>query len=117
MQIDIQARDFPLTEALQRHAERRLHYALSRNDIRVRRVIMVLSDVNGPRGGHDKRCQLRVILSGMPDLVTEDTEADLYAAINRATSRAGRTLTRRMKRELPRRRHPRPLAGMAPDAW
>lgn len=103
MLIDLQARDFPLTDALQQHAERRLHYALSRNDACIIRIIVRLSDVNGPRGGNDKRCHLQLILSGMPDLVIEDTESDMYDAINRATSRAGRTLTRRLKRHLPRR--------------
>jgi len=96
MHINIQAQGFPLTEALRRHAERRLHYALAHNNRRVCRVIMRLSDVSGPRGGQDKRCHLRVVLSGMPNLVTEDTEADLYDAINRATSRAGRTLNRKL---------------------
>lgn len=96
MHINIQAQGFPLTEALRRHAERRVHYALAHNNQRVCRVIMRLSDVHGPHGGQDRRCHLRVVLSGMPNLVTEDTEADLYDAINRATSRAGRTLTRQL---------------------
>lgn len=105
MHIDIQAREFPLTDALHQHARRRIHYALARNDDRILRVVMRLSDVNGPRGGADKRCHVRVLMSGMPELVTEDTEADMYTAINRATTRAGRSLARRVKRHIPKRRH------------
>jgi ribosomal subunit interface protein len=98
MQIDIKARQFPLTDALYGHAERRLHFALSSYGDQIRRVIVRLSDINGPRGGADKRCHLQVMLVGLPDIVVEDTEPDLYVAINRATDRAGRTLMRKFNR-------------------
>ena len=98
MQIDIKAHDFPLTDALRSHAERRLRSALTCCGEHIRRVAMRLSDINGPRGGSDKRCHLQVVLTGLPDLVVEDTEADLYVAINRAADRAGRTLVRRIER-------------------
>jgi ribosome-associated translation inhibitor RaiA len=91
MLIDIKASDFPLTEALRNHADRRLRSALTCCGQHIRRVTMRLSDVNGPRGGADKRCRLRVALAGLPDVVVEDTQADLYTAIDRATDRAGRT--------------------------
>lgn len=115
MQIDIQARDFSLTDALQQHTQRRLHFALSRTDEHLRRVQVRLSDVNGPRGGRDKRCQLRLVISGMPDLVIEELDADLYAAINRASARAGRSLIRRLKRQLPRGASPWARYSPGPD--
>jgi len=99
MQIDIQVRQFSLTDALRSHAERRLRFALTCCDDHIQRVVMRLSDINGPRGGLDKRCQLRVVLAGLPDVVVEDTEDDLYFAIDRATDRAGRTVVRRLARQ------------------
>ena len=99
MQIDIQARQFSLTNALRNHAERRLRFALTCCDDHIKQVVMRLSDINGPRGGADKRCHLQVMLTGLPDVVVEDTEADLYIAINRATDRAGRTVGRRLARQ------------------
>ena len=99
MQIDIQTRSFSLTDALRSHAERRLRFALTSCDNHIQRVIMRLSDINGPRGGADKRCHLQVVLAGLPDVVIEDTEADLYVAIDRATDRAGRTIGRRLARQ------------------
>ena len=99
MQIDIQARQFSLTDALRSHAERRLRFALTCCDDHIHRVAMRLSDINGPRGGADKRCHLQVVLAGLPDVVIEDTEADLYVAIDRATDRAGRTVGRRLARQ------------------
>ena len=104
MQIDIQARNFSLTDALRSHAERRLRFALTCCDDHIQRVVVRLSDINGPRGGADKRCHLQVVLAGLPDVVIEDTEADLYVAIDRATDRAGRTVGRRLARQRDRGR-------------
>ena len=98
MQIDIQARSFSLTDALRCHAERRLRFALTCCSDHIARVVMRLSDITGPRGGADKRCYLQVVLDGLPEVVIEDIEADLYVAIDRATDRAGRTVGRRLAR-------------------
>lgn len=98
MQIEIEARNFPLTQALRSHAERRLRSALTCCGDHIRRVAVRLSDVNGPRGGADKRCRLQVVPADLPDVVVEDVEADLYVAIDRATDRAGRTLVRKIER-------------------
>ena len=97
MLIEIQARNFPMTQAMRTHIERRLGFSLSTCYRHVKRILVRLSDVNGPRGGNDKRCHLEVILPGQT-VVVEDTEADLYLAINRAASRAGRTVMRRLRR-------------------
>jgi len=98
MEIEIQARNFSLTRAMRAHIERRLGFALSTCYRHVRRILVRLSDINGPRGGSDKRCQLEVMLPGQA-VVVEDTEADLYVAINRAASRAGRTVMRQLRRK------------------
>ena len=58
MQIDIQARDFPLTDTRRSHAERRLCFALTCCDDHIRRVVMRLSDIKGRRSGADRRCHL-----------------------------------------------------------
>jgi len=113
MQIDIQARNFSLTNALRSHAERRLRFALTCCDDYIQRVVMRLSDINGPRGGTDKRCHLQVVLAGLPDVVVEDIEADLYVAIDRATDRVGRTLVRRIDRQQALLKQPPPLESDA----
>ena len=80
MQLDIQARNFSLTTALRNHTERRLGFALSARDDHIQRVIVRLSDINGPRGGADKCCHVQVVLIHLADVVIEDIEADLYVA-------------------------------------
>ena len=96
MKVDVHAQGFPLTDALAQHAERRLRFALKHATDRVQNVTVRLADVNGPRGGVDKHCSVHVVLAGLPDIVTEDTEADMYIAINRAVDRVGRTVLRRV---------------------
>ena len=98
MQIDIQSRGFALTHALREYTGRRLRFALVLAGGRVRRVAVRLFDVNGPRGGIDKRCHIRGALNGLAAVVTEDAEADLYLAINRAADRIGRNVMRRLAR-------------------
>ena len=98
MQIEIQARHFPVTQALRRHIERRVGMALGSCCRHVKRILVRLSDINGPRGGHDKRCQLEVLLPGGA-VVVADTRDDLYVAINRAAARAGHAAVRRIGRK------------------
>ena len=99
MQVDIQAHGFTLTGGLREYVLKRLAYSLSHGDGHIVRVIVRLSDINGPRGGEDKRCLIEARLKHAPEVVIEDTERDLYLAIDRAAERAGRTLARRLARQ------------------
>ena len=103
MQFDIQTKGFSLTESLRNYTEKRMGFALHRNDKHILRACVRLADINGPRGGVDKRCQIALKLAGQNSIVIEDTEADLYVAIDRACERAMRTLKRRLERL---RQHP-----------
>jgi putative sigma-54 modulation protein len=96
MQVDIQSLGFSLTPALSDYAGKRIDYSLSFASDRIARLIVRLSDINGRRGGKDKRCLLELRLKGATGIVIEDVEADLYAAIDRATDRARRALVRKL---------------------
>lgn len=99
MQINIQASGLELTDSLQNQIVRRLRFALGWAGHRLGKVSVRLSDENGPRGGQDKRCRIRVGIAGAQSLVIEDTEADLTVAIDRAAERAARVLVRRLERQ------------------
>jgi len=60
MNIDIRATNIDLTPAACRVWERRTLFALKRFAPRVRVVVIVLTDVNGPRGGNDTECLVRI---------------------------------------------------------
>ncbi|MDH5181013.1 MAG: HPF/RaiA family ribosome-associated protein [Gammaproteobacteria bacterium] len=99
MQIDIQTRSFSLTDALREHVNRRIGFTLGTRDDYIQRIVVRLEDINGPRGGADKLCRLQIVLDQLPDVVIEDTEEDMYVAIDRATDRAGRTVSRKISRQ------------------
>lgn len=105
MQIDIVARSFPLTNAMRGYVKRRLAYSLSVRDSQIKCVVVRLSDTNGPRGGNDKCCRIQVVVPGHADVVVQDTEADLYTAIDRASDRVSRTVARRLDRHRHFNRH------------
>ena len=102
--IHVLARGFELSKALSGYAERRLRFALPLESARIQRVTATLSDVNGPRGGVDKKCRIQVVLTGRGKLVLEDTQPDAYVAIDRASERMASRLYRVLQREKPRRR-------------
>lgn len=99
MQIEIQARDFSLTSALRSHIKRRVGYAFSSYQHYIEYIDVRLSDINGPRGGSDKRCQLHIVLPNHTNIIVMDTEPDLYVAIDRATDRARRAVARKIVRQ------------------
>lgn len=98
MQIEIQAREFTLTEALGTYIKRRINFVLSSRYEQIKRIRVCVSDINGPRGGVDKSCRIQICLPLLRDIVIEDTESNLYVAIDRAADRAGRTVNRRLSR-------------------
>lgn len=98
MKIYIQSQGFELTQGLRSHIERRIHFSLSWAAENIRTVTVRLSDQNATRGGIDKRCRFLVSLNGAADVVISETQADMYAAIDRAAERTGRTISRILSR-------------------
>ena len=106
MKIDIQAHNFSMTHALYEHIERRLGFALSNRNEYIKRVMVRLSDINGPRDREDKCCQIHVFLPQLDDVIINDIEVDIYTAIDRAADRAGRTVGRCLDRQRDNSRSP-----------
>jgi ribosome hibernation promoting factor len=78
--------------------ERRLSFALSRFGPRVRAVSVRLVDLNGPRGGIDKKCSIEARLVPRGSVRVEDTDSELPAAVDRAAARLGRAVARALER-------------------
>ena len=98
MRLTINANGFLLTEALRAYTEQRIAIALGWASQHMRKLAVSLSDINGPRGGVDKRCCIHVQLGTGREVIIEDTEDDLYVAINRAAERADRAVLRQIQR-------------------
>jgi ribosome-associated translation inhibitor RaiA len=78
----------------------RVHFALARLSHRIQTLQIRLDDMNGPRGGVDKRCVMEAVLAHHGRLVVEVSDEDLLAAV----SRAARRLARRVADEFERTR-------------
>lgn len=94
------------TAAQHEYITRRIGAAAARLGQAAGTVAVRLSDLNGPRGGVDKRCTVLVSRPGLATLRIESTAASYYAAIDEAASTLKRSLGRlldRRKRGTPRR--------------
>jgi putative sigma-54 modulation protein len=92
VQIEIRGQNFWVTPALRESVQREITAALRRFGHRVGWVAVHLSDLNGRKGGPDKRCGITLHLSRRKSVQVEDTDVDLYLAIRRSAQRARRML-------------------------
>lgn len=97
--IEISGRGLTLSPELEQHADKRLHFALSRFSNRIRAVKVLLEDVNGPRGGIDKHCSLTVKLDHGDELRVEDEGSDVLSLLDHAADRLGRLVARELERQ------------------
>ena len=98
MSISITDRRNLLDEALRDLAERRLLFALSRFDSRIKKVDLVVTDENGPRGGIDKACRVCVSLKRASEVRISDKDANLATCLSRLAERVGRAVARSIER-------------------
>lgn len=87
-----------LTATLLAHVERRLRFALIRFEQKIRQIAVLVTDLNGRRGGLDKQCRVTVTLSPSGKVMVGATDADLHTAIDRAADRLERSVTRELER-------------------
>ena len=91
-----------LDDGQRAYVGRKLGMKLGKFASSIERISVRVTDVNGPRGGVDQRCRVKVVLSGLPSVVVERRHANMEAAIDtalRATEESVRRVVgrRRMK--------------------
>jgi ribosomal subunit interface protein len=102
MELDIRGISMELTESIDTHVRNRLTKDLSHFAARVRKVTVRVSDVNGPRGGMDKRCHMEATATGVEDAHADEVDSDLYRAIDQASTRLRKHLTRLIDKDRSR---------------
>ncbi|MDR5801940.1 HPF/RaiA family ribosome-associated protein [Caballeronia sp. LZ001] len=106
-------------EAIAMHelAKTRSEFVFRRLAWLISKATVSLSDINGPRGGVDKRCQVEVQIDRSNTVVATSIARDWRGAIDLALARAARTLVRkRQSAKLARRVRARSVAyKLAPD--
>ena len=100
MDIEIRTQNVELSDALRHYIERRLGYAVRPFRRNLDAVTVRLIDLNGPRGGVDKRCRIIATQHPIGTLLAQATDVDLYAAVDRPAHRLERTISAQCKRTL-----------------
>ncbi|HYG74628.1 MAG TPA: HPF/RaiA family ribosome-associated protein [Planctomycetota bacterium] len=98
MTINIHSNRFKITPAIRTFAEEAVESHLGRFTSRIQSVTIRLSDINGLRGGEDKRCSVTVSLARRGNVFVEETVGDLYASIAKALECASQVVTREVER-------------------
>lgn len=109
MQVLFESRD-PEGRLLRPLAVHRVRFAMRRLRWLMPRARVQLTDINGPRGGVDKRCRIELNTDATGPVVVTSLARDWRSALDSALARAARTLVRLLHRRAPGRML-RPLAG------
>ena len=104
MQIIFESRDADGAQLRDSSVER-VRFSLRRLAALVPRAKVQFSDVNGLRGGIDKRCQVELSTEVAGTVVIASLARDWRTALDRSLSRATRVLTRSLQR------HQKPARG------
>lgn len=105
MRLTVKFRNIESSDEIHELVERRVRFALGRFGDHIQRTDVVLTDVNGPRGGTDQHCTLTVILPSASPTVIEVTDIEIMAAVGRAAERAARHVRDNLKRRRDLQRH------------
>ena len=112
----IRAGQVETTEALRKHADRKLSVALRPFRAQVRHLTLRLVDVNGPRRGVDSRCSISADLINGQRLFVDAMAAWPVAAISRAATRLGNAMRRVHRRRAAHRVDWTAAPGNEPDS-
>jgi ribosome-associated translation inhibitor RaiA len=64
----------------------------------IERISLRCEDANGPRGGVDRVCRIKVVLRGLPSVVFEQRDVSLNAAVDLALDGIERAVRRALQR-------------------
>jgi ribosome-associated translation inhibitor RaiA len=86
------------------YVQKKLCKKLARFVSFIERVSVRVKDVNGPRGGVDQLCRIKVVMRGQPSVIFESRDSSLNAAVDVALAgvqrAVGRTTARRRTKPL-----------------
>ncbi|WP_066922439.1 CBS domain-containing protein [Steroidobacter denitrificans] len=104
--VHIRAAGTQLEPSDRDYIRRKLGRKLGKFATSIERVSVRVEDINGPRGGIDKRCRIKVVLSGLPSVMAEERHDTVQAAVDAALTTAERAVRQpvRRRRMQPMRR-------------
>jgi putative sigma-54 modulation protein len=98
MNIQVKFRNVKKSSAAIMQVSNRLFLAFARTKEAIQSVSIIISDVNGPKGGVDKLCRILIKSAHLPDIVITENQTSTSAAIDRCIARARQNLSRQIKK-------------------
>lgn len=99
-------------QAIQK-TEEKVSAAFSKFGHHILSIEITVEDINGPRGGVDQECRIRINMRKSDDIVASIKDASLSQAISRCVDRAQRSVIRKIQRRMYRESNRRSNFGIA----
>lgn len=106
MLVTIHSQGIELTDELREHANSKARLALGLYIDKIHRANIFLTDLNGPKGGEDMNCKIKLTIYGQAPIIVEETAVNIGDAINICSHKVKRTLSRRFERTYKNKRYP-----------
>jgi len=98
MEISIVDRNVDLTAKQKDLVDRQIGYSFDRFESHIRSVEVLLNDVNGPKGGSDIQCRVRLLLHSKGEVLVEGRDDSVESAVAGVIDRASIAVARRVER-------------------
>ncbi len=98
MKLTVRSRHLDLGPELLDQIHRRLHFALGRLAAEIQTVDVTVADLNGPKGGADKQCRVRIRGRSLGTVVIEHVGSEILPVMSLAADRAERAVVRALAR-------------------
>jgi ribosome-associated translation inhibitor RaiA len=102
--VDVRTRGFDLTPPMYRHAIDHIAAKVAKYARVISNLTVRLQDINGPKGGIDKRCRIELTIAGFDPVIIDETDQDAYAAIDVAGERLRKVVSQVLDERRSRRR-------------
>ena len=106
----IRAFGIDVSEETRNHLRKKVSRRFGKFAESIERVSIRFRDVNGPRGGVDQVCHMKVVLKSLPSVVFESRDVSLDGAFSGALTGAERIVRRSLqrRRSKPMKKSPSP---------
>lgn len=84
----------PLTPTTETRLRRKLSQRVGHAGSIISRGTIRFDDINGPRGGVDKECRIKLTLTGRPSVQASDRDSEIEPAFDRASHKVEGALDR-----------------------
>ena len=96
MKMRLTAQGVEVSTELKEFIDRRIHFGLGRFKGKIKSLSVRLADINGPRGGIDKCCDIRVDAGLSQEVIVSERQETLFAAVALAMDRVERAVKRQL---------------------